>query len=133
MVKEEADELPILRGMPSVNIEKQPESARMRWLEVGARAATALIAALIVCFVSTLLSHSTLPPFGGGPKTIWVPASVTFLVAFFGIPLLAKFGNLNRKPGISSPQDKYLLVLLILIAVVVTVILVPSIFQVTKL
>jgi hypothetical protein len=105
----------------------------MRWLVIGARAATALIAALIVCFVSTVLSHSTLPPFGGGPKTIWVPASETFLVVFFGIPVLAKFGNLSRKAGIFSPRDKYLLVLLILIAVAVTVIVVPSIFQVAKL
>jgi len=102
----------------------------MKWLILAARAATALIPALVVYFLGTVLSHSSLPPWGGGPGSVWVPTLVAFFVVFFGIPIMAKIGNLNRKPAPPSPRERFIMVLLIFLAVIAAAVVVPCIYLV---
>jgi len=99
----------------------------MKCLVLAARAATALIPTLVIWFVSAVLSFSDLPPIGGGPAAVWVPTCGTFLVIFFGLPVLARIGNLNRKPASPCARETFLMVLLIFLALIAVIIVVPNI------
>jgi len=62
-----------------------------------------------------------------------MPAVATFFVVFFGIPVLARIGNLNRSPSSCSPREKFLLLILILLAVIALIVVVPHIHYFLKM
>ena len=101
----------------------------MKWLVLAARVATAGIPALVVCFLSSVLANSRLPAGSDGLEAMWrwIPTLITFGFVFFGIPVLAKIGNLSRKVESPSAREAWLLVVLVFLGAIAAVVVIPNI------
>ena len=99
----------------------------MKCLFFAARIATAIIPALLVCFISSVLSCSPLSPGEDKPLTIWIETSIIFLVFFFGMPVLARMTDRWCKPKSSSVRERFLLILLIAVGAIAGIVVLPNI------